>query len=131
MDFQWMYDYNHNLGLIEVDIQHKRFYSLIEMLYLADESSYDDILTEINEYITFHFSNEEEMMDQYEYGEMNIHVLEHNILKKKIAEAIHDSQKGDLKFESLILFLVKWFTDHTTETDKKMGNYILKQEINQ
>jgi hypothetical protein len=25
MDFQWMYDYNHNLGLIEVDIQHKRF----------------------------------------------------------------------------------------------------------
>lgn len=127
MNFEWKNEYC--LGLDELDVQHKRFLNLIQMLYLADESSRHDLLKEISRYASYHFASEEEMMNQYGYKEVDTHAMEHKFLKVKVVEALFDSQKEVFKFEEFIMFLVKWFIDHTTVTDKNMSYYILDKRI--
>jgi hemerythrin len=96
---------------------------------MAEESKRIDVLNELNRYATYHFISEEEMMNQYDYGELKAHASEHSFLKGKLVTAIKDSKKGVLQFESFIMFLIKWFTDHTTVTDKKMTNFITKVRL--
>jgi hemerythrin len=127
MNFKWKKEYE--LDLPEIDVQHKRFLSLVKMLSISDEISRHTILNEIFRYASYHFKSEEEMMKQYDYTGLSVHSEEHQFLKERVIVAIEDSQKGKLDFESFIMFLVKWFVNHTTLIDRKMSESIIEKRI--
>lgn len=118
------------LGIKEIDMQHKKLVELIErtkeLVYDAEAGidCYDDIveiLKSLVDYTVYHFAYEEKLMEKVNYDDLVLHNMEHKIFVKKISNFMStDLDENQLeKIEDITEFLLDWLTKHILETDKK------------
>ena len=118
------------VGVKEIDDQHIRLLEMINRfhdMYVAGEAQrvLAAAIFDMNTYARNHFETEEKYMDLYrhEYPECDAHKEEHWKFFSKAINFLVDFGEGrQAEIPKEILdYLVKWFTEHTTGTDRGLA----------
>lgn len=112
------------LGLDDIDTQHKKLVFIINQLSDAMDANSDNqtiggIFGELLEYARIHFSYEENMLKGKGYKLFSGHKAEHDALVEKLGfmhQAYLDNKAPDN--QQVLFFLKIWLQDHIMETDK-------------
>jgi hemerythrin-like metal-binding protein len=114
-------------GIQKIDEQHKKFFSIINVLYDAimqdkGKTVVGPVLKELQQYVIFHFKSEESWMELYHYPDMNKHKLEHQEGAKKVNKLVLEYERGQQTVDiELLKFLSDWLQNHILQVDR---NYI-------
>ncbi|MDD2304437.1 MAG: hemerythrin family protein [Prolixibacteraceae bacterium] len=129
-DLIWKEAYN--VGYFEIDEEHKIFLKTIQKIdeaFLNEESQeyIARLLEELHKYAQFHFISEENIMFKYGYPNLEEHQAEHVALMRKMGSLLITFDPRLINREKLIAFLVDWFKNHTTYSDKKLAQFIMSK----
>jgi hemerythrin-like metal-binding protein len=131
-----MFEWNSNLeiGITEIDDQHRQLVILLNKLFNAMKSGsgrriLSDVFAELESYAIDHFTAEEALMAQYAYPEEDKHRAAHAEFKTKIETLKQESEMNDQNGLTIpvLLFLRQWLTDHIANTDQGLGDYLIRQ----
>ena len=130
MDFIWKEEYN--IGLEEIDTQHRQLLGHIRQLSeaalaKADTAELNRYADKLARYIEFHLGSEELLMRCYEYPGMGLQVTSHEQLRRDLRQRAQGVINGEAKSHELVMFLMRWFVSHTTSLDRELGAFVLKQ----
>lgn len=120
----------------EIDEQHKIFTGIINELamnyMIYDKDTLSDILEELVEYVSIHFSTEEGYMQRVsDVYSMKNHVEEHKIFAKSIYDISKAINDNGINSEEILKKLIEWTTKHLMGTDKEFAriyNLTIKQQ---
>jgi hemerythrin len=121
----------------EIDAEHKQLIRIANSLLRAmqegrNKNDFAKILHELREYTVFHFNNEEEYMRSIGYPDLNKHVEEHNILKKRVKDFQHCVFIGDkVEYDALREMLKDWLVGHILSCDLRIKEYQMPKNVEQ
>ena len=125
------------IGNTEIDAEHKQLIRIANSLLRAmqegrNKNDFAKILHELREYTVFHFNNEEEYMRSIGYPDLNKHVEEHNILKKRVKDFQHSVFIGDkVEYDALREMLKDWLVGHILSCDLRIKEYQMPKNVEQ
>jgi len=121
-----------SVGIDEMDNEHKELFIRINKLLSAllggsSDFSIVETISYINEYIDYHFRDEEKMLEKYSYPKLSEHKKLHVIYKREFAEIEKQLSMG--QFDATLLIeiqdkVVNWLLNHIARADKEYGVYI-------
>ncbi|TSC52077.1 MAG: hemerythrin [Parcubacteria group bacterium LiPW_41] len=123
MKIEWKPEYN--MGIAVIDEQHKMFVATLNSLYEAilegkGREHLAKIFTDLESYITLHFSTEEKYFHEFNYEGMEEHIKEHRKFQSKIAEFKNSFEHGESEISSILIdFLENWLIHHLATIDVK------------
>lgn len=116
------------IGIDEIDSQHKRLYSLLEDLRKVTNSGFgyaaNTILAELEIETRIHFAVEESLMRLLRYPETDSHTAEHLRLTKQLGSFKRRAQDFDIS-SGLADFIQTWLIDHIVKDDRKLAAYLI------
>ncbi|NLC18492.1 MAG: hemerythrin family protein [Clostridiales bacterium] len=122
---------NFSVNHAGIDEQHKELIDIINdlVVYISEKdtefSHLLDLVTKLDNYVAEHFKYEEALMTEHSYPEMDVHVAQHNGLRKKLEELNIFSVDNTIEFyKELLDELIDWLSKHIMQTDKKLGAYL-------
>ena len=126
--FEWKGKYE--IGVAEIDFQHRYFLSLINRLRrelegIDDPEYQQGLMSELMSYAKFHFISEENMMRRDGYPGLEQHHQHHQMLLEQLSTRVarlnitHSPQE----LHKLMRFLVDWFVHHTLNEDHQYAEY--------
>jgi hemerythrin-like metal-binding protein len=125
---KWVNDYS--IGVDSIDNQHKRLVSMINQLQKSIPSGIVNqemglVLKSLVDYTKYHFAEEEKLMEQIHFSELERHRQLHIDLTAQVTGIIVGLKKGKEQtvFE-LIEFLKNWLIDHIIKEDRKIGEAV-------
>lgn len=132
---EWTQDLS--VGVDTIDNQHKELFSRINSLVAAIRDhtckyKIGDIVRFLDEYIMFHFAEEEKYMLQHNYPGYAGHKAHHNAfianfseLKQELPKLEGGQKPGsyDLSVETNQV-VVDWILDHIAKVDREFGKYL-------
>ena len=122
-------------GIELIDNQHKHLVVLTNQLYQACmlggdslETVFKDTMSRMVEYVRFHFTTEQAMLQRVKYPKFAEHKAEHDKLIKTVLETTKD-YSGNKKFvpNNFVRFLRDWIVGHIGHEDKMYSIYIADQ----
>lgn len=130
-----------SVGVDKIDEQHRELFVRINDLVAAVKQStckykIGDVVKFLDDYIVFHFGEEEKLMQKYEYPEYSGHRAQHEKfikdfarLKKELPKLEGGKKPGsyDLSMETNQV-VVDWILEHIAGTDRKLGEF-LKEKL--
>ena len=130
LNFEWKNDYS--IGVEEIDYQHKRFLAFIKKIYQLEQqnsetSEVNDLIRELEKYLQFHVKSEEFMMELYSYPKQDKQKEEHAKILKEVKNQVGKLSQSQGHLTDLLLFLKRWFENHTTSLDRDFGEHVKKQ----
>jgi hemerythrin len=129
---------SYSVGIPLIDDQHKELINLTNKLFNSciqgNESSKVIFMRTIRgavDYVGYHFSTEEKVMERINYPGIATHKKEHADFVKEVLHEVEEFKNGK-KFTpiSFVHYLKDWVLSHIAVSDKQMGNYILKLKKN-
>ena len=115
-----------------IDQHHKTLIGLINQLHEAmlagrGKDIMDGILHELNDYTSYHFNAEEELMRKHSYplNDYQFHKNEHDNFKVKLSELM-EKYRNDERAISIdtFKFLKEWLLNHIQKVDNKISQAI-------
>lgn len=130
---EWRHDYD--IGVDEIDQQHqewcKRLGELLDRLHSGRQDGVAELFEYLRDYIHWHFTEEEALMDERAYPARAEHKLEHahyaQALERFRMELLDGGREPLLVNFRANLFLVDWFVNHTTGTDRELGRFLARR----
>ncbi|MGB7581089.1 MAG: bacteriohemerythrin [Sedimentisphaerales bacterium] len=125
--FYWKDEYS--LGVEKVDRQHQHLFELVNKLIERTAASPDlklvsHALTEMLNYAKEHFADEEELMQEYGYPELESHKEQHAYFIETTAElSINALDNQSMVFSEIVEFLKIWLMLHILKCDMKYRDY--------
>lgn len=122
---EWTSDFN--IGIHEIDLQHRSLVSIANQLYDAIETgrpghTVEWILEELLVYTKMHFQTEEQYMRRYEHDRASQHAKEHAELLKAMRRFKRKFKEGAEGVDEEVLdFLSGWLGNHLTGSDRALG----------
>jgi len=126
------------LGIVEIDEQHKTMLAIINKLYdlfedkkHEDQAEIDKVVKEMADYAIYHFATEEKYFVMFGYENMESHIKIHDQYRAKIEEwrNIYDSNKDKKIFFEISNFLQDWWTWHINNTDREYVPFMKANKI--
>ncbi|WP_456418792.1 bacteriohemerythrin, partial [Methanocaldococcus infernus] len=114
-------------GISTFDEEHKTLIETLNEVYSLLENKESEKAKEllrnnIVEYASKHFKHEEEIMEKYNYPELENHKKVHSMFVNMIVnKMLPKIEKSDSEFRSVVSFLVGWLVMHIKNMDKKYG----------
>jgi hemerythrin-like metal-binding protein len=132
---QWTKDLS--VGIEKIDEQHRELFEKINDLVAAVKQStckykIGDVIKFLEDYIAFHFGEEENYMVEFGYPGYEAHKVQHekfkknfNELKKELPKLEGGTKPGsyDLSVETNQV-VVDWILDHIAKVDKNLGEFL-------
>lgn len=117
-----------------IDQQHQRIVSMINQLGKAMETGAErpalvKILSDLAGYTKTHFQEEERLMEQAAYPELDGHKQRHAELNRQLADfyrTFYTSSRPQAA--EIMTFLQRWLFDHILEQDKRYIPFLQQQE---
>lgn len=115
------------LGISEIDEQHKKILSIINQLddmfegiKSNDQVEIDKVIKEMAEYALYHFATEEKYFNLFDYEKKEEHIKIHNQYRTKISEwqEKYNETKDSKIFFEISNFLHDWWVWHINNTDR-------------
>lgn len=128
--FEWNEIYE--LGIQEIDLQHKKLISISNELY--DVATKGDvnlkitmskILKNLTDYTVYHFTSEEELMKKYGYQGAPMHKIAHDNFVAEVTQQIKNLSEGSQ--EDVLLFydyIANWILAHIAKADKIWATFV-------
>lgn len=125
------------VGVETIDEQHKELFKrLSEFIRIVQdkEKNWEERLDKVKEtmsfmqeYVVFHFNDEEAYQEKINYPDMEIHKEAHRKFKEGINEYVEIFQQGGFTEERIQEFsakLMTWLIMHVGKMDQKIGEYV-------
>ena len=124
-----IWEKSHSVGEEEIDEQHRDFVKLINRLQIMhDRGTPRDltlrILLEVVKYTEYHFTSEENLMIIAKCPLLERQQKEHRALLEALNEKYKAFEAGDETIKPIIDFLVGWFLSHSSDLDRRAGQFI-------
>jgi hemerythrin len=125
---------NYSVGVEEMDIQHKQLLLIMNNLNEAilagkGQDALKETFIDLADYTVHHFGDEERMLRDNGYSDLEAHIKEHRELEKKVGDYRHMLETGGNPVSSDILdFLKEWLIKHILKMDKKYGQFIAEKK---
>ncbi|MBN2522920.1 MAG: bacteriohemerythrin [Bacteroidales bacterium] len=113
-----------NLGIPEIDTQHKSIIDLINALNKAfvnnvTNDKIGEILDDMSEYADRHFKTEEKYFEKSNFPLMKEHKVQHEYFKTRVKDFKDQFYKGKPVTFRLMKFLHSWWTNHILDSDRE------------
>lgn len=121
-----------SVGIHKMDDEHKELFKRINALFTAlfdDSREYNiaELVSFINDYIDFHFRDEEKMLASVKYPKLEEHKKLHAIYENEFRIIQEKLNSGQFDAQLLIEIqdnVVNWLLDHIARVDKEYGIYV-------
>ena len=126
--FQWREEYNTNIK--EMDAHHRELFQTANKLYEEihsgrNQSVLEDTLNFMIRYTEDHFSEEEKLMEDYDFPEYDVHIKHHVRLIREVQDLKTKYAAGEMRMDmSIVNFLKDWIINHILTEDRKYGPYL-------
>ncbi len=122
-----------NLGIPEVDNQHKKIIELINALNQAfienvTNEKIGNILDDMSNYASQHFKTEEDLFKKSNFPLMKEHIAQHEYFVNKVGDFKRNFNSGQTITFRLMKFLRSWWTNHILDSDREYVE-IIKSSI--
>jgi len=119
----------YNIGLVEIDEQHREFVNIINKIIRAETEKCPiefgaRLIFELLKYAEFHFVCEENLMYRNNYPGYNGQITEHRKLLAIMDTKMREFQSKVADYDSIAKFSFMWLISHTVEEDKKFGAFM-------
>jgi hemerythrin len=129
------WDNNLELGVPEIDDQHREIFNYFEKLSTAcqagqGESVLDDVFRFLDDYVAHHFSSEEALMQQHGYPGLTEQQEQHALFRQEIEALRNQPREAGQEHELALAIdrqLVRWLIRHIRNQDREMVEYITSQ----
>lgn len=115
-----------SVGIAEIDEQHKKFLDIandaVDAIEAHNKSAINKILSQLKDYVHYHFKTEADLMSKYKYPESSYHHIAHTDFYDKVSEL--ENKESETKEAELVSFMQNWFVLHIGTTDKKLAKFI-------
>jgi hemerythrin len=124
---------NFNIGVNIFDEQHQQLVSLVNNSYnsiqLNNTQEAKKTLDELVDYIKYHLSTEERLMQEYNYPSIDEHEISHSIFCSKLHDLQVKLNTNDSLYNTqLVVFLKDWLMDHILIADRDLAKYIIGKD---
>ncbi len=131
-----MWKDKYKVGVELIDEQHKELFKrLSEFIQIVQsKSDWDERLDKVKEtmefmqeYVVFHFNDEEEYQKKINYPDIEIHKEAHRKFKEGINDYVKIFEQGgftDEKIQEFSAKLMTWLIMHVGKMDQKIGEYV-------
>ena len=124
------------IGITKVDDQHQCLVSLINRVHELvahghERKKLGEIFSELIDYTIEHFQDEEFIMAEIGYPDLEKHKKQHNGLTRQVLELQKSFRDGSATISYEVLdFLSQWLVSHIMNSDKKIVEYQKTLESN-
>jgi hemerythrin len=125
--FHWKDEYS--MGVEKIDHQHRHLFILVNKL-IEQSTAYPDsklilyTLREMIDYAKEHFTDEEKLMQERGFPELESHKEQHTYFIKTTAElSLGALDNQEMVFSEIVEFLKLWLTFHVLKYDMKYRDY--------
>lgn len=110
------------MGIPVIDAQHKRFFELFVKTSGEFENKEPEelnkLLGELEDYIQYHFQEEEKLMKESGYEGYENHKKQHELFINRINEMWNEHDYlNPMLFDKIRTFIKKWFVSHILHKD--------------
>lgn len=117
------------LGIPMIDNQHKKFFVILDNLETLNQkqekSEMHSLINELQNYVIYHFKTEEDLMVKSQSPNIDLHVMEHELFRKKLEEFHHSYYNNNEELlNEMISFMRKWLIIHISGTDAEYADSI-------
>lgn len=127
------FDVKYLYGVEEIDIEHVELIQRAETLMDAYQNGNPEreilkLLKFLQNYVHYHFENEEALQQKYDYPDFETHHQIHEEFKNNMENLYADILDHGLTLENRLHFnhlCSEWIAHHIGEEDKKLSEYIL------
>jgi hemerythrin len=130
---EWSEDYS--VSIKSIDDQHKKLFGIINQLHESmkvgkSKDVLSNIINELSDYAVYHFSTEENFMQNHKYPGNFSHKKEHdNFLAKVIEYQDKFNISSSLTAIEMLQFLKEWLFKHVKGTDKKYSPFLISKGV--
>ena len=116
-------------GHPDIDRDHKSLFAIASRLFATKQSAISftiigDVLSQLADYAGEHFSHEELLMYQANYPGYDEHICQHIDFIRKLSIMIDTYERGRVDvLPELQSMLFDWLLNHTSEADRKFGEF--------
>ena len=117
------------LGIPMIDNQHKKLFVILDNLETLNQkqekSEMHSLINELQNYVIYHFKTEEDLMVKSQSPNIDLHVMEHELFRKKVEEFHHSYYNNNEELlNEMISFMRKWLIIHISGTDAEYADSI-------
>ena len=124
------------VGITAIDKQHRELVDLTNMLYHAClarsediETTFKNAMSRLVEYVRFHFTDEQILLQRLKFPLYAEHKKEHDKLIRNILEAAKDYSAGKKYVPNQFVRTLKdWIFGHIAVTDKVYAAYVNEEK---
>ncbi|TWI71162.1 hemerythrin [Desulfobotulus alkaliphilus] len=129
--FQWQAEYA--IGDPEIDAQHRMLFELANRIVtiMDPRKNFSELkasLQSLFDYIDVHFDAEEQLMEEWNYPELENHRLLHDGIRKDMVLLLKDAKDLDQLKKDLDMIINSWVLVHIRNEDAKVGVFRQKQQ---
>ena len=125
---KWKPEYTVNVT--ELDSHHIKLFEILNAAYenvvnSSEANCIKAIVSELSEYMSYHFAAEEQLMVDNGYQEIDAHIAEHRLFADKIDALKSNQHDSNLEAaQELIIVLGNWVLHHILIEDRKYSELI-------
>ena len=124
---------SYSVGMRLVDEQHMELIKLTNKLFTScmagkekSKAAFLAIIPSAVDYVGYHFSTEEKIMERVNYPGFAVHKQEHVNFVREVFAKVEDFKAGKMLAPlTFVYFLRDWVLHHIAISDKKLGEYII------
>jgi hemerythrin len=125
---------SYSIGIPLIDEQHKELINLTNKLYESTLGSMSNskvvfmrTIRGAVDYVGYHFSTEEMVMQRVHYPDLPTHKKEHADFVLEVLKEVEDFKSGK-KYtpNAFVRYLKDWVLAHIAVSDKRLGEYLVK-----
>lgn len=133
--FKWSKEYS--VDIVEIDAHHSRLFDILnELLTLMSEGGASDrqilkVLEELLDYTHYHFDEEEKIMAQMGYPDLEAHQKIHRQFIQQIKDFYTSAQNGMAIFVATKVanIGIDWLKSHILTVDHQYSEYMKQQGL--
>ncbi|RJP62524.1 MAG: hemerythrin [Ignavibacteriales bacterium] len=126
--FNWTTEFSVNNDII--DEQHKMIFEYANNLHESIQTGrskeiVDDLVSKLLSYSQNHFADEEKLMKEYEYPDIENHLAEHEKFVARVSDYRNNfNLTSRMTALDILNFLKEWLVNHILVADKKYMPFI-------
>ncbi|PHR30529.1 MAG: hypothetical protein COA36_00545 [Desulfotalea sp.] len=130
----YTWDDSFSIGVASIDAQHQYLINLLNRIHEAVKTGSSTkivtVLIDMQTYAEVHFADEESIMRENNYPQLNGHILLHKKFISKTESFMDDLELNPLAVSSEIAhYLGNWTANHIQKVDKKFGDFLKKRNL--
>jgi len=123
MSFEWAKEMQIDKGQIDAD--HKELLSIANRVLNLNRPKRDaeelkQVIRELYNYVQYHFSREEALMEKWEYPELDAHHKKHDLIIREMNHCLTSSHHMGELLNNFRTLVNDWVITHILEEDKKI-----------